>query len=285
MTMLTVAVPSKGGLSDSVADMLREAGFRARPEGRDLSVVDAGNRITFYFLRPRDVAVYVGRGDIALGITGRDLALDSGAPVSEALALGFGASTFRYAAPAGGTWSPADLAGSRIATSYPGLVTADLERQGIEAEIVRLDGAVEISVALGVADAIADVVTTGRTLAAHGLRAFGDPICESEAVVIQRVGHPAGPADVARHLIRRLQGVVVAQQYVMVDYDCPRDLLDAAVAVTPGLESPTVSPLRDDGWVAVRALVPRADMNEVIDTLSDLGVKAILASDLRTARL
>lgn len=285
MTMLTVAVPNKGALSGSVLEMLREAGFQARPEGRDLSAVDAANRITFYFLRPRDVAVYVGRGDIAMGITGRDLALDSGAPVTEALTLGFGASTFRYAAPVGGQWSTADLAGARIATSYPGLVAADLARRGFGAEIVRLDGAVEISVALGVADAIADVVTTGRTLAAHGLVAFGDAICVSEAVVVQRTHAPAGPADVARHLLRRLQGVTVAQQYVMVDYDCPRELLEQATAITPGLESPTVSPLRHDGWVAVRALVLRAEMHEVIDRLSDLGVKAIIASDLRSARL
>lgn len=292
--MLTVALPNKGTLSEGVIDMLSEAGYRCRPDGRGLTVVDPGNGVRFYFLRPRDVAVYVGRGDVGLGITGRDLALDSGADVDEVLALGFGSSRFRYAAPAGEReWAVEDLAGKRIATSYEGLVAADLAGRGIEAEIVRLDGAVEISVELGVADAIADVVGTGRTLAAHGLVAFGDTICTSEAVVVERSAGAGGGTSAAepategarRQLLRRLEGVAVAQQYVMVEYDCPRDLLDAAVALTPGIESPTISPLRDDAWVAVRALVPKPDMNEVIDALADLGVKGILASDLRSARL
>lgn len=328
--VFTVALPNKGSLSEGVVAMLAEAGYRSRPDGRDLTLVDSANGVRFYFLRPRDVAVYVGTGDIDLGITGRDLALDSGAPVTEVLGLGIGRSHFRYAAPEMG-WIPlgadlpaddppglrwkvrvtatsgpdgpgtygqgrselkvTDLAGKRIATSYPTLVADHLARQGIEADIVRLDGAVEISVELGVADAIADVVTTGRTLAAHGLVPFGEVLCTSEAVVIQRASHAGGTSTddgheaARRQLLRRLEGVAVAQQYVMVDYDCPRDLLDRAVALTPGLESPTVAPLRDDAWVAVRALVPKADMNEVIDALADLGAKAILASDVRSARL
>lgn len=296
--MLTVALPNKGALSEGVTAMLAEAGYRSRPDGRDLTVVDPANGVRFYFLRPRDVAVYVGSGDIDLGITGRDLARDAGAPVREVLALGIGASRFRYAAPArpdGPPWAVADLAGRRIATSYAGLVAADLAARGIEATIVRLDGAVEISVELGVADAVADVVGTGRTLAAHGLVAFGETLCTSEAVAIERDGAPPSPAGAPGHgeertaarrqLLRRLEGVAVAQQYVMVDYDCPRSLLEAAVALTPGLESPTVAPLRDEAWVAVRALVPKADMNDVIDALSDLGAKGVLASDLRSARL
>lgn len=289
--MLTVALPNKGSLSEGVTTMLTEAGYRSRPDGRDLTVVDPANGVRFYFLRPRDVAVYVGSGDIDLGLTGRDLALDSGASVREVLSLGFGTSRFRYAGPARPEgWTVADLEGTRIATSYPGLVRADLAERGLTAEIVRLDGAVEISVELGVADVIADVVGTGRTLAAHDLVAFGDPLCTSEAVVIERAG--AGSDDLAeerraarRQILRRLEGVAVAQQYVMVDYDCPRDLLDDAVKLTPGLESPTLAPLRDEAWVAVRALVPKADMNAVIDALADLGAKGILASDVRSARL
>lgn len=294
--VFTVALPNKGSLSEGVVAMLAEAGYRSRPDGRDLTVVDSANGVRFYFLRPRDVAVYVGTGDIDLGITGRDLALDSGAAVTEVLGLGIGRSHFRYAAPhpaggGAGKWEVADLTGQRIATSYPTLVADDLARRGIEAEIVRLDGAVEISVELGVADAIADVVGTGRTLAAHGLVAFGEVLCSSEAIVIQRASDAGGTSThdgheaARRQLLRRLEGVAVAQQYVMVDYDCPRDLLDRAVALTPGLESPTVAPLRDDAWVAVRALVPKAGMNEVIDALADLGAKAILASDVRSARL
>lgn len=286
--MLTVALPNKGTLSEGVIDMLVEAGYRARPDGRSLTLLDPGNDVRFYFLRPRDVAVYVGQGDIDLGITGRDLALDSGAAVTEVLGLGLGASQFRYAAPEGErVWSVDDLAGCRIATSYDGLVGRDLAARGIAASIVHLDGAVEIAVELGVADLVADVVGTGRTLAAHGLAPFGEPLCTSEAVVVEREAPAVAPEHEAarRQLLRRLEGVAVAQQYVMVEYDCPRDLLDTAVGLTPGLESPTISPLRDDAWVAVRALVPKREMNDVIDALADLGAKGILASDLRSARL
>jgi ATP phosphoribosyltransferase len=290
--MLTVALPNKGTLHEGVVSMLTEAGFRSRPDGRDLAAVDDANGVHFYFLRPRDVAVYVGRGDIDLGITGRDMALDSGAAVSEVLPLGFGASRFLYAAPVrDAEWTIDQLAGLRIATSYPRLVADDLATRGIDADIVRLDGAVEISVELGVADAVADVVSTGRTLAAHGLAPFGPTICTSEAVVVERADVAGGRSAAEQHmearrrLLRRLEGVAVAQQYVMVDYDCPRDLLDEAVALTPGFESPTVAPLRDDKWVAVRALVPKREMNQVIDALADLGAKGILASDLRSARL
>lgn len=281
--MLRVAVPNKGALSESAVSILTEAGYRKRTDSRDLTVLDPANQVEFFFLRPKDIAIYVGSGELDLGITGRDLALDSGAPVRERLALGFGGSTFRYAAPAGREWSVADLRGKRIATSYPNLVRGDLARRGIEATVIRLDGAVEISIQLGVADAIADVVGSGRTLRQHNLLAFGESLCDSEAVVVEQ--ESAGRQDRARNqLIARLQGVVFAQQYLMLDYDCPKALLDRAVEITPGLESPTVSPLADDNWVAVRALVPRKQGNSVMDELAELGAKAILATDIRSCR-
>ncbi|WP_028477758.1 ATP phosphoribosyltransferase [Nocardia sp. CNY236] len=281
--MLRVAVPNKGALSESAVSILAEAGYRKRTDLRDLTVLDPMNQVEFFFLRPKDIAIYVGSGELDLGITGRDLAADSGAPVRERLALGFGRSTFRYAAPAGREWTVQDLHDKRIATSYPNLVLSDLARRGIEAEVIRLDGAVEISIQLGVADAIADVVGSGRTLRQHNLVAFGDSLCESEGVLLER--EDADQRDRARNqLVARIQGVVFAQQYVMLDYDCPEGLLDAAYAVTPGLESPTVAPLAERGWVAVRALVPRAQSNELMDKLADLGAKAILATDIRTCR-
>jgi len=281
--MLRVAMPNKGSLAESAGEMLAEAGYRRRHDSRDLTVLDPTNDVEFFFLRPKDIAIYVGSGELDLGITGRDLALDSGAPVTERLALGFGASTFRYAAPAGQPWTVADLAGKRLATSYPRLVKADLERQGITAEVIRLDGAVEISVQLGVADAVADVVGSGRTLRQHNLVAFGDPICESEGVLLQ--GARADGSAAKDQLAARLQGVVFAQQYMMLDYDCRKSLLDEAITVTPGLESPTVAPLADPEWVAVRAMVPRREANLVMDRLSALGAKAVLASDIRSCRL
>ncbi|MBF6088118.1 ATP phosphoribosyltransferase [Nocardia cyriacigeorgica] len=281
--MLRVAVPNKGALSESAVSILSEAGYRKRTDSRDLTVLDLANQVEFFFLRPKDIAIYVGSGELDLGITGRDLALDSAAPVTERLALGFGGSTFRYAAPAGRDWTVEDLAGKRIATSYPNLVLSDLAKRGIEAEVIRLDGAVEISIQLGVADAIADVVGSGRTLRQHNLVAFGASLCDSEGVLIEREGSDRD--DKARNqLIDRVKGVVFAQQYLMLDYDCPKSLLDQAAQITPGLESPTVSPLTDPDWVAVRALVPRKLGNSVMDQLADLGAKAILATDIRSCR-
>lgn len=281
--MLRVAVPNKGALSESAVSILAEAGYRKRTDSRDLTVLDPANQVEFFFLRPKDIAIYVGSGELDLGITGRDLALDSGAPVQERLALGFGRSTFRYAAPAGRDWKVDDLQDKRIATSYPNLVLDDLRRRGIEAEVIRLDGAVEISIQLGVADAIADVVGSGRTLRQHNLVAFGESLCDSEGVLVERENADRGDRT-RNQLVARIQGVVFAQQYVMLDYDCPKDLLDEAFVITPGLESPTVAPLADTGWVAVRALVPRKQSNELMDKLADLGAKAILATDIRSCR-
>ncbi|WP_439032917.1 ATP phosphoribosyltransferase [Gordonia terrae] len=280
--MLRVAVPNKGALSESASAILSEAGYRRRTDSKDLTVLDNGNDVEFFFLRPKDIAIYVASGRLDLGITGRDLARDSGAEVAEQLAMGFGSSSFRYAAPADQQWTVADLADKRVATSYPNLVRADLAAHGITADIIRLDGAVEISIQLGVADAIADVVGSGRTLRQHGLVAFGESLCDSEAVLISR--RDADLTKAERQFVARVQGVVFGQQYVMIDYDCPRSLLEKASALTPGLESPTVAPMADPDWVAVRAMVPRKDHQNLMDELSELGAKAILATDIRSCR-
>lgn len=222
--MLRVAVPNKGALSESASEILSEAGYRRRTDPKDLTVVDPANNVEFFFLRPKDIAIYVGSGELDLGITGRDLAADADAPVRERLALGFGSSTFRYAAPAGQDWQIADLAGKRIATAYPNLVRKDLSDKGIEATVIRLDGAVEISIQLGVADVIADIVGSGRTLGLHNLVAFGESLCDSEAILIERADSGADPAR--DQLAARVQGVVFGQQYLMLDYDCPRTVLE-----------------------------------------------------------
>lgn len=290
--MLRVAVPNKGTLSEPAAEILSEAGYRRRTDTKDLTVVDPANQVEFFFLRPKDIAIYVGSGQLDLGITGRDLAQESVAPVRERLALGFGSSTFRYAAPAGRSWRVEDLQDKRIATAFPNLVRKDLAARGIDATVIRLDGAVEISVQLGVADAIADVVGSGRTLGLHNLAAFGESLCDSEAVLIERDGSGGEPGEEADsekaaardQLAARVQGVVFGQQYLMLDYDCPRAVLDRATEVTPGLESPTIAPLADPAWVAVRALVPRRDVNAIMDQIAAIGAKAILASDIRFCR-
>ncbi|WP_426566893.1 ATP phosphoribosyltransferase [Angustibacter sp. McL0619] len=281
--MLRIAVPNKGSLSESATDMLRESGYRQRSSSHDLVLSDPDNDVEFFYLRPRDIAVYVGSGTLDVGLTGRDLLLDSGAQAQEILQLGFGRSTFRFAGPPGVAGSVTDLGGLRIATSYAGLLEHHLSANGVQADIVRLDGAVESSVGLGVADVVADVVQTGSTLRAAGLALFGDPVLESEAVLIRRVDAPADPA--VGVLTRRLQGVLTARRYVMMDYDVRVELVEQACALTPGLESPTVSPLHDKGWVAVRSMVPRATTNQVMDDLYDLGARAILVTDIHACRL
>jgi len=281
--MLRIAVPNKGALSTAASQLLCDAGYRARREAAELVVLDVENDIEFFFLRPRDIAVYVGSGRLDAGITGRDLLIDSGAAADEILPLGFGHSTFRYAATAGAMTDVAELAGRRVATSFAGLVQADLDRRGISADIVRLDGAVETAVRLGVADAIADVVETGRTLRASGLELLGGEIMRSEAVLVVKKGTVLGTGH--ERLLRRVQGVLVARQYVMMDYDAPASVVEKACEVTPGYESPTISPLAREGWVAVRAMVLQSELNRVMDDLWDIGARGIIVSAIQACRL
>ncbi len=281
--MLKIAVPNKGSLADSSVEILKEAGYRQRVDSRDLVLTDANNGVEFYYLRPRDIALYVGTGELEAGITGRDLLIDSGAEAREILALDFGGSTFRFAGPADKNWKVEDLAGKRIATAYPGLVENFLTQRSLTAQVVRLDGAVESSVRLGVADVIADVVSTGNTLRQAGLSIFGDPILQSEAILISRESAEL-PGDL-EILLRRLQGVVTARQYVLLDYDIPKVSVNQACAITPGLESPTISPLQKEDWVAVRAMVLRKDTNRLMDELWALGARGILVTDIHACRL
>jgi ATP phosphoribosyltransferase len=280
---LKIAIPNKGSLSVAASEILRESGYRQRDDAKQLTLIDADNDVEFFYLRPRDIALYVGEGTLDAGITGRDLLRDSGAKADEALTLGFGRSTFRFAGPAGQHTDATEVAGKRIATSYVGIVRAFLEERGLDATVTRLDGAVETSIQLGVADVIADVVETGATLRQAGLETFGEPLLQSEAVLITRAGadDPAG-FEVFR---RRVEGVLVARGYVMMDYDIAEPHLDHAVRLTPGIESPTIAPLSREGWVAVRAMVPRDGSQRLMDELWDLGARGILLTDIHACRL
>lgn len=283
--MLRIAVPNKGTLSAPATRMLAEAGYRQRTDDRDLVCRDEINDVEFFYLRPRDIATYVGSGDLDLGVTGRDLLIDAGADAVEVLDLDFGAATFRFAARPDSLTSIEQLAGHRVATAYPGVVSRYLADNGIDATVVRLDGAVENAIRLGVADVIADVVATGSTLRQAGLEPIGKPILESSALLIARVGSGASERGPALQLTRRLQGVLVARRYVMLAYDVRADRLDAACALTPGIESPTVSPLHREGWVAVQAMVLRADVHQIMDELYETGARAILVTDVHACRL
>ena len=281
--MLKIAVPNKGALAEAAALMLTEAGYRQRRTSKDLVCLDPDNEVEFFYLRPRDIAIYVGEGTLDVGITGRDLLLDSGAHAVENMTLGFGASTFRFAGPAGRLSSIDQLQGLRIATSYEGIVGAYLDERGITADVVRLDGAVESSIRLGVADAIADVVETGSTLRQADLEVFGEPILSSEAVMITRRDAPE--PDGFAVFKRRLDSVIVARTYIMMDYDISSDHVEKAVEMTPGIESPTVSPLHRDGWVAVRSMVPRDAAQKIMDELYELGARGILVTDILACRI
>ncbi|MDW5326154.1 ATP phosphoribosyltransferase [Plantactinospora sp. KLBMP9567] len=281
--MLRIAIPNKGTLSGPAAQMLREAGYRQRGDDRDLICRDDANDVEFFYLRPKDIATYVGSGDLDLGITGRDLLVDSASPAEEMLDLGFGAATFRFAARPETVSTVDQIAGRRIATAYPGVVEGYLTEHQLTATVIRLDGAVENAVRLGVADVVADVVETGATLRQAGLVIVGEPILRSSAVLVRRTGAPAnGQVD---QLVRRLQGVLVARRYVMLAYDVRADLLEKASALTPGIESPTISPLHREGWVAVQAMVLRQDVHRIMDELYDVGARAILVTDIHACRL
>lgn len=281
--MLKIAVPNKGALAEAASQMLTEAGYRQRRNPKDLVTLDSDNEVEFFYLRPRDIAIYVGEGTLDAGITGRDLLIDSGAEAMENAALGFGASTFRFAAPTGEMTDLAQLGGKRIATSYPGIVRPFLEQRGISADVVRLDGAVESSIRLGVADAIADVVETGSTLRQADLEVFGEPLLSSEAVLITR--DSAENTSAFGVFKRRLDSVLVARTYVMMDYDIRAEQVERAVELTPGIESPTVSPLHREGWVAVRSMVPRDAAQKVMDELFGLGARGILVTDILSCRI
>ena len=283
--MLQIALPNKGALSDDAVNLVRAAGYRCRRRGRELMVRDTQNEVEFMFLRPRDIATYVSNGVLDIGVTGRDLMIDSAADVEVLLPLGFGAARLCYAVPKTSDLTPDTFtAETRIASSYTRLVEQDLARRGVDATVVPLDGAVEISIELGVADAIADVVQTGRTIDEAGLMTVGDPILESEAIL---VAQNAGRAerDAVQLFAERLRGIIVAREFVMVEYDLPEDQLERGREITPGIESPTISPLSREGWMAVKAMAREERVNDIMDALTAIGAKGIIITDIRTCRI
>lgn len=282
--MLQIAIPNKGSLSEEAVALLKEAGYKCSRSGRELVVSDKDNNIDFIYLRPRDIAVYVGNGVLDLGITGRDLAVDSKSNVFEILPLNFGRSSFRYAVPKELDITPEKFAGLRIATSYPEIVLQDMAKRHVKAKIIRLDGAVEVSVQLGVADVIADVVESGQTLKEAGLKVVGEPLMQSEAILIGRDAGIQSNVEVKK-LIGRLKGILVARTYAMIEYDISRESLAKACAITPGIESPTIAPLSNPDWVAVKAMILRKESNHIMDELHRIGARGIIVTDIRSCRI
>lgn len=282
--MLKIAIPNKGQLAEPTQKMLREAGFLRSHHPRDLVVSDPENDIEFFLLRPRDVATYVGEGTLDFGITGNDLLIDSKSSAEILIELGFGKSTFRIAANGNsGIKSFKDLQNKKIATSYPNLLNIWLKDNSINADIVNLDGAVENAIRLGVAEAIADVVDTGTTMKQAGLIFVGDIISKSQAVLIK--SKKVSQSLEVDTFIRRINSVLVAREYVMMDYDIEKNNLDKATVITPGFESPTISPLQESNWVAVRSMVKKAEVHKVMDELYKIGAKAIIVTEIMACRL
>ena len=282
--MLRIAIPNKGQLADPTQKLLREAGYLRSHHPRDLVVSDPENDVEFFFLRPRDVATYVGAGTLDFGITGKDLLIDSKSKAKSIMDLGFGQSSFRLAVTADkSSKGIPGLNGMKIATSYPNILQSWLDESSIKAEIVVLDGAVENAVRLGVADAVADVVDTGTTLKQSGLVIIGDPILVSQSVLLR--GPNTKESVETENFIRRVSSVLVAREYVMIDYDIEQSKVEFASKITPGIESPTISPLHLAGWVAVRAMTKRKEMHRVMDELYAVGAKGVIVTEIMACRL
>lgn len=282
--MLKIAIPNKGQLAEPTQKLLREAGYLRSHHPRDLVVSDPENDVEFFFLRPRDVATYVGQGTLDFGITGKDLLIDSKSKAKTILDLGYGQSSFRIAVESNkASLGIAGLAGKKIATSYPNILQDWLDKSGIKADVVVLDGAVENAVRLGVADAVADVVDTGTTLKQAGLVIIGEPILVSQSVLLR--GQSTKDSVETENFIRRISSVLLAREYVMVDYDIEQSKVEQATKITPGIESPTISPLHLSGWVAVRAMTKKKEMHRVMDELYSIGAKGVIVTEIMACRL
>ena len=280
--MIKVALPNKGGLFEPTIDLLNSCGYRVSKAGSSLSSLDPENDVEFYFLRPGDIPLYVGNGMLDCGITGKDFVAEKGVEHACLLDLNYGHSKLRAAVPADSSIQSLDeFVGLRIATSLPGIVRRYFAPR--ELQIVELEGAVEIAVQLGIAQAVVDVVDTGTTLKQAGLRIVGDPLFASNAALFANPNLEQHP-QVAT-MKARIEGKMVATDYMMVEYDTPGHILQLACEITPGLESPTVTQLQREGWYAVKAMVKRRDAHRIMDELSRIGCRGILLTSIESARI
>jgi len=279
--MIKVALPNKGQLFERTIELMSACGYRVNKTSRSLSTLDADNQVEFFFLRPTDIPLYVANGILDAGITGKDFVAEKGLAPTCLFELNFGQSKLCAAAPVeSAAQSLSDLRGKRIATSFPNLVARYFPDRDL---IVELEGAVEISVHLGIADAVVDLVETGSTLKQAGLRIIGEPLFESRAALFAHPGREE--LDDLVILRNRLEGKVMAQEYMMVEYDAPQSILKAACGITPGIESPTVMSLEKPGWFSVKSMVSRKQAQRVMDSLSKLGCRGIVLTSIDSVRI
>ena len=281
--LLRVGIPSKGRLSEVASQLLNDAGLSFRRSERTLFARCKDMPVEITFLRTDDIPVLTAEGAIDLGITGADLVAESGCDVVSRLDLGVGFCRLALCVPDdSGIDDPTQLADKRIATSFPRVTRQWLAARGVDAHFVDLSGSVEIMISLGVADAIVDLVETGSTLAANHLRIL-DEIGRYETVLIQN--HALRHATLADRIVRRLEGIVIARAWSLLEYNVPRRHLAQAEAITPGFNSPTVMALEDAEWCAVRAMVKRGDVHAIMERLEAIGASAIIETRIANCRL
>ncbi len=280
--MIKVALPNKGVLFEPTVELLASCGYRAGRTATSLSSFDAENGVEFYFLRPGDIPVYISNGILDAGITGKDFVAEQGLEPMVLRDLNYGGSRLCAAVPEGSPVRTLDeVAKLRMATSLPNIVRRFFAPR--EVDIVELEGAVEISVQLGIAEAVVDVVDTGSTLKQAGLRTVGEPLFQSSAALFAHPGRELQEEVLV--LKSRIEGKLVAYEYMMVEYDVPLAILPLACTITPGIESPTVMPLQAEGWYGVKAMVRRKEANRILDELSRAGCKGILLTSIESARI
>jgi ATP phosphoribosyltransferase len=280
---LRIGIPSKGRLAEIAEGLLHQAGLSFRRSERTLFARCKEIPVDVTFLRTDDIPVLCAEGAIDMGLVGGDLVAETGAEVIKRLELGVGNCRLAVCVPESGKIKSAkDLNGVRIATSFPNVTREYLKKHGAEAHMVTLTGSVEIMIALGVADAIVDLVETGSTLAANQLRIL-DEIGSYQTLVIQN--GEKRHAELADRVVRRLEGVVIARAYSLLEYNVPRAKLKEAEKITPGFNSPTVSALEDPNWCAVKVMVKRGEVIGIMERLEAIGASAILETQIANCRL
>lgn len=283
MSNLRMGLPSKGRLAEDAAELLTQAGLSFRRQERSLFARVSEVPVDITFLRSEDIPVLCAEGAIDMGITGGDLVEEAGVDLTTRLALGFGKCRLSVCVPEDSTFqTPADLASCRVATSFTHVTARFFQQFGTNIHLVPLSGSVEIMISLGVAEGIVDLVQTGSTLAANRLRILTD-ISQYETVLVQN--RAARQADVADRVVRRLEGVVIARDWSLLEYNVPRATLADAEKITPGFKSPTVNALEDQDWCAVQVMVKRKELIDVMDRLEVIGATAILETRINNCRL
>ena len=280
---IRIGLPSKGRLSELAIQLLKEAGIRFQRQNRSLFAKVRGLPIDIIFLRTDDIPVLCAEGAIDMGITGSDLVAEANVDVDTRLSLNVGKCRLAICVPDDLNFNdPSQLAGKRIATSFTNVTKNFLAEHNATAHLVPLSGSVEIMITLGIADVIVDLVETGSTLAANRLK-IAHEIGQYETVLIQnkRQRH----SELAQRVIRRLEGVVIARRYSLLEYNIPQDNLEAALKITPGFKSPTITPLDDQQWSAVRVMVKSSEITSVMDQLEEMQASAILETPINNCRL